>query len=185
MPEPELNLFKLLLKNTRQIFMWEIQTKNVWYVLAIWPASVISLTEVTESPSFINMSKRFSISKYSFYSEGLLTKSEVLLLGHIHHCAVARKHSADMLTVRNGHPGHAGDVVLQLASLWLHACDPATVFIWLVWSQNGYPGRTLHEVTSCVPEPLLSLLVCNAHLPTERNGFVQLSQAVAFIWRSN
>lgn len=53
--------------------------------------------------------------------------------------------------VRSGYPVHAGDVVPQLASFWLCARDAAAASIWPVRSQNGYPARTLHEVTSQIP----------------------------------
>lgn len=75
--------------------------------------------------------------------------------------------------VRNGHPVHAGDVVLHLASLWLRAGDAAVVLILPVRSQNGYPARTLHEVTSWVLrrwDVLLPRLLCNLHISTQQNG---------------
>lgn len=89
---------------------------------------------------------------------------------------------------RKGLTVHAGDVVLQLASLWLPACGGKAVFTWSGWSQNVYPARILHEVNSW--EPVLkwfntTVTMLFAYLQTVDWIWCDILQSVGYIYRYN
>ena len=89
---------------------------------------------------------------------------------------------------RKGLTVHAGDVVLQLASLWLRACGGMAAFTWSGRSQNVYPARILHKVNS--REPVLRRLTATvtasfAYKPTVELIWLIFLQFVGCIRRYN